>query len=71
MYHYYVRCSIYKEGKKVGDWSCECEMSEAITHMSDISNVENTIKTVLRSESDISFTHVVIDFYHLLRKDPD
>ena len=46
-------------------------MEEAITHMSDISDIENKIKTFLRSEGDISFTHVVIDFYQLLRKDPD
>ena len=71
MYHYYVRFSIYKKRKKVGGCYCECIMAEAITHMSDISAIENKIKTVLRSESDISFTNVVIDFYHLLRKDPD
>ena len=72
MYHYYVRCSFYKEGKKVGDWYCECSREKLITHMSDISDIEDEIKTLIKNERrDISFTNVVIDFYHLLRKDSD
>lgn len=67
MYHYYVRFSIYYGAKIIGDSYCEIETQEIITELDHIIAIADMLANNLKEE--IELTHVIIDFYKLLRKD--
>ena len=72
MYHYYVRYSFYnEENGKVGDGDIGIEMEHEISQMSDIWAIKKKILDICHQEKRVTVKSVFIDFYALLRKDPD
>lgn len=70
MYHYYVRFSSFlkETNEKVSEGCTEVALTREISQFSQIEDVKKGIleKVVCANNYDI-----LIDFYQLLRKDPD
>ena len=64
MYHYYVRYSAFKGPNNIGVGWTVVELQEEINDRSQIENVVKMIEERLKAD-------IIIDFYQLLRKDPD
>ena len=71
MYHYYVRYSAYnRRNKKIGEGSGRVTVCQAISEYSHIQKIAETLKEVHKSDCK-KIERIEIDFYQLLRKDPD
>ena len=70
MYHYYVRFSSFLKAtnEKVGEGVVEIWLNQEISQFSHIEYVKKEI--LKKMEFDNNYD-ILIDFYQLLRKDPD
>ena len=71
MYHYYVRFSIYSDHKKIGDGSTEIIKMVEISKMSHIEEIKEEILSRIKKLYNLKIDKIELDFYQLLRKDPD
>ena len=77
MYYYYVRFSIFHKqiGTLMSGGKGEFPLNDEISQISQIEKIEKTIKEEFLSAINYSvpseLCNVLVDFYTLLRKDPD
>ena len=71
MYHYYVRYSIILCGKTVGGGNMEITTKQEISEMSHIEEIEKVVLNEFKKSCNIDADGALIDFYALLKKDPD
>ena len=69
MYHYYVRYSVLNErSEKVGEGDAEVKMNQKISQFSHIEYMKEKILNKIGYNNNYA---ILIDFYQLLRKEPD
>ena len=71
MYHYYVRYSIYNDGNRLGAGSIELIFEKEISQISDIVGAQEIISEKVNEKANVTAEDILIDFYTILRKDPD